>query len=152
MSEVNQWTFCIIKPDILERQLMGKILTRIENTYLRIVEAQMRHKNEEWAKEHYANVKDEPFFDKLIEFMTARSILGFIVSGPLTIPRMRNLIGPIRSWEAAPGTIRGDYGSYPAMFNCIHVANSQEAAEREYQLFTNYETDKGDQDASEAMS
>jgi len=153
-DEVNQWTFCLIKPDALERQIMGEILTRVERTYLRIVEMQMRHKNEEWCKQHYANVSAESFFPKLIEFMTARSILGFVVSGPFAILRMRNLIGATKSWQALPGTIRADYGTYPATFNIIHASESQEAAEREFRLFTNYETDfkiTGDQDASNVM-
>lgn len=151
-NEVEQWTFCLIKPDALERQIMGEIITRIEKTYLRIVEMQMRHKNEEWAGEHYANVSDQPFFPKLIEFMTARSILGFVVSGPFAILRMRNLIGVTKPWQALPGTIRGDYGGYPVMFNCIHVSETQKDAEREYQLFTNFETDKGIKDAGKIVS
>ena len=151
LSKVDQWAFCLIKPDALERQITGEIITRIEHTYLRIAEMQMRHKTPEWAKEHYDHVSGESFFDKLIEFMTVRSILGFVVSGPHAITRMQNLVGSTQSWKAAPGTIRGDYGGYPAMFNCIHVSETQKDAEREYQLFTNFETDKGIQDASEAM-
>lgn len=153
-DEIDQWVFCILKPDILERNLMGEILTRIERTYLRVTDLNMRHKTFEWCKKHYAHVKEEPFFHELMAFMCSRSILGFIVSGPLAVGRMRMVVGPTQ--KAAPGTIRGDYGYHPARLNCIHVSESQEAAEREYQLFMNYETDmnfKTDevQDASETM-
>lgn len=150
-SKINEWMFCILKPDILERNLMGEILTRIEQTYLRIADMGMRHKNRKWAEQHYANVCEEPFFDELVGFMTSRPILGFVVSGPLAVYRMRAMAGPTRSWEAAPGTIRGDYGYHPAMLNCIHVADSQEASKREYGYFIDPRTDKVQEDASSEM-
>jgi nucleoside-diphosphate kinase len=132
-------TFCIIKPDALERAIVGRIITRIEDTYLRIFAVQMRHKNEEWCRLHYQHVVNEPFFPNLVAFMTARPILGFTVHGPNAIIRMKKLVGATQ--QAAPGTIRGDFGSYPAMFNCIHCSGSQEEAERELKLFMDLETD-----------
>jgi nucleoside-diphosphate kinase len=132
---------------------MGEVIARIERTFLRLADLQMRHKTLEWCKQHYANVADEPFFSELVNFMTSRPILGFVVSGPLAIYRMRAMVGPTRSWEAAPGTIRGDYGYYPAMLNCIHVADSQLASEREFGYFHNPSTDlKELNDAGDAMS
>lgn len=130
---------------------MGEVLTRIERTHLRIADVWMRHKDANWCELHYANVKEEDFFPELVKFMTSRPILGLVVAGPLAIYRTRALVGPTRSWEAAPGTIRGDYGYYPAMLNCIHVAGSQEASKREFNYFNDISTDVGVEDASPKM-
>lgn len=136
-----EYTFVIIKPDALERGLMGRIFSRIEDSFLRISGIQERHKTTKWAEAHYEHLKDESFFGQLVQFMTARSVVGFVVGGPHAIVRMRALVGATKSWEAAPGTIRGDWGNYPAMFNLIHVSDSKEAADRELALFYKVETD-----------
>jgi nucleoside-diphosphate kinase len=122
--------------------MMGRIFTRIEDTFLRISGIQERHKNEAWAEEHYKHLSDKPFFQQLVKFMTARSVVGFVVGGPHAVKRMRKLVGNTCSWEAAPGTVRGDWGNFPAMFNLIHVADSKEAAEREVALFFDIRTDQ----------
>lgn len=133
--------FVIIKPDALERGLCGRIISRIEDTYLRIDGMQSRRKTRAWCDVHYAHLRQLSFYDKLVEFMTTRSILGFGVSGPNAIKRMRALIGPTKPWEAPPGTIRGDFGGYPAMYNLIHASDSEINAHNELQWFYDIVTD-----------
>jgi nucleoside-diphosphate kinase len=133
--------FIIIKPDALERCLMGRILSRLEDTYLRIEAMQQRRKNIEWARQHYAHLSDQPFFDDLAEFMTSRSIVGAYVYGPFSVRRLRKIVGDTNSCLALPGTIRGDWGSTPVMHNLIHCSDSEEAAEREAALFYDPSTD-----------
>ena len=107
---------------------------------------QMRHKTRAWCDVHYSHLREQPFYDKLVEFMTARSILGFGVSGMHAIARMRALIGPTRSWEAPPGTIRGDFGGYPAMYNLIHASDSEINAHNELRWFYDMTTDARPED------
>ncbi len=133
--------FVILKPDALERGLAGRIISRIEDTYLRLDGMSSRRKTREWCDRHYGHLRGETFYDKLVEFMTARSILGFGVSGPNAIQRMRALAGPTKPWEAPPGTIRGDFGGYPAMYNLIHVSDSDDAARNEVRWFYDITTD-----------
>lgn len=130
---------------------MGEILTRIERTYLRIGTMQMRHKSVAWVEQHYAHLINQDFFPQLTAFMTARPILGFSVIGPHAIERMRALAGPTESWKAAPGTIRGDMGGNPAMYNLIHVSDSQESSDREFKLFMDLDTDLEFDHASATM-
>jgi len=136
-----QFSFVIIKPDAIERCIVGKLITRIERAYLHIDGMQMRRKSRRWCELHYAHLVKEEFFDKLVAFMTARSILGFATTGPFAIDRMRKLIGPADSRKAPPGTIRGDYGHYPVMYNCIHASSTVDDALREAKLFYDLTTD-----------
>lgn len=115
--------------------MVGRIITRIEETYMRVMAIQERHKSLEWAEQHYAHLKDEPFFEALCKFMCVRPIIALNVVGVNAIARMRKLAGSTNSAEAAPGTIRGDWGHFPVMYNLIHVSESEEAADRERDLF-----------------
>lgn len=133
--------FCIIKPDALERGIVGEIITRIERMYFRISYMQLRHKNKEWCSKHYEHVINASFFPDLLVFMTTSPILGFTISGPNAHGRLRTLVGNTVPYFALPGTIRGDYGSYPPMYNCIHIAENQVASNYEFSLFTDHKTD-----------
>jgi nucleoside-diphosphate kinase len=120
--------------------MVGKILTRIEETYMRILAVQERHKTLEWAAQHYVHLRDKPYFEDLCKFMCVRPIISVNVVGWNSIERMRKLAGSTNSQEAAPGTIRGDWGHYPIMYNLIHVSDSEEAADRERDLFYDLKT------------
>lgn len=137
----HEVAFCIIKPDAIERCLVGQILARVEATYMRMMALQERHKSIEWANQHYAHLVGQPFYGELAKFMTVRPIISFNVVAPNAIARMRKLIGATDSREAAPGTIRGDWGHFPIMYNLIHVSDSVEAADRERALFYDIRTD-----------
>lgn len=133
-------TFVIIKPDALERGLMGEIIKRIENTYLRIAHIQMRHKTQAWADVHYAEHKERDFFKRLCEFMTSAPIVGFTVTGPDAVHRIRRLIGT--TVDPLPGTVRGDYGH--GMYNLVHASDSVVSADVEIPAFYDSGTDRSD--------
>lgn len=141
MDNLSEIAFVIIKPDAIERGLVGRVITRIEETYLRVMALQERHKTEEWAMQHYAHLHEQEFFPNLVKFMTFRPVVSLNVVGPHAIQRLRAIAGATCPWEAAPGTIRGDLGHFPAMYNLIHVSESPEAADRERDLFYNMATD-----------
>lgn len=132
--------FIIIKPDAIERNLVGRIISRFEDTHLRVMAIQERHKTIEWAQQHYSEHANNEYFEALTKFMVMRPIISFNVAGLHAIRRCRLLVGPTKSWEAPAGTIRGDFGTCPAMYNCVHVSDSEEAAHRERVLFYAMET------------
>lgn len=134
-------SFVIIKPDAIERGYIGRIITRIEDVGFRLSGMQQRRKSEEWCRAHYSNVDNEEVMQALVGFMSAVPILGFVVSGPWAIPRLRKMVGGTNSVEAANGTIRSDYGGFPIMYNCIHASESPDEAQREWTLFYNSNLD-----------
>ena len=134
-------TFVLIKPDAMNAGNMGRVITRVENANFMIHHMSQRQKNLQWARRHYGHVTDAWFFDQLIEFMTSRTMVGFIATGMHAIERLRAMIGSTDPSQAAPGTIRGDYGGYPSWHNLIHVSDSYEAHCDEYGWFTDPATD-----------
>lgn len=141
--EEGQICFIILKPDAIERGIVGKIISRIEDAYLRVQGIQQRHKSEKWVREHYKHITDDDILTPLIEFMTAVPLIGFVASGPHAIARMNKMAGSTDSTVALPGTIRGDFGNYPIRFNLIHTSDSPEATNREMELFYNPLFDQG---------
>lgn len=127
--------FVIIKPDAIERNLVGRIISRIEDTYMKIMGVHELHKTCDWAALHYAHLVDAPYYQALAHFMTLRGVISFSVVGEDSVARMRKLAGATDSRVAEPGTIRGDWGSYPIMYNLLHVSDSMEAANRERGFF-----------------
>jgi nucleoside-diphosphate kinase len=125
-------TLVIIKPDAVERGLVGRIISRFEDKYFRIVSILMVQKDEKWVREMYPHLSDYILKD-MIEFMTAAPIIGLIVVGNNVVSMVRSMVGP--TFDALPGTIRGDFGTYPIRFNCVHASDSIDNAEREIKLF-----------------
>lgn len=138
METPDEMTFVIIKPDAIERGLMGEIIKRIEGTYLRIANIQMRHKTTEWAEIHYAEHRERGFFQRLCSFMTSAPIVGFTVTGPEAVRRIRLLIGS--TIDPSPGTVRGDYGH--GMHNLIHASATTVEADLEISTFYDMGTDR----------
>jgi nucleoside-diphosphate kinase len=136
----DEMTFVIIKPDALERGLMGEIIKRIENTYLRIANVQMRHKTQDWAAVHYAEHKEREFYKRLCEFMTSAPLVGFTITGPDAVTRVRRLIGS--TIDPLPGTVRGDYGH--GMYNLVHASASTLEADVEISAFYDSGTDRSE--------
>ncbi len=125
----------ICKPDAVERRLVGEIINRIERKGLRLIAAEMRTISVEVADEHYAEHRDEPFFDTLVTFITRSPALLLVVEGPDdTFQVVRNLMGATNPLDAAPGTIRGDLALVMAE-NLIHGSDSVESAAREIKIF-----------------
>lgn len=129
-------TYIMLKPDAVKRKLVGEIISRIEKKGLEITAMKMFMLNEEILKEHYAHIKDLPFFPEMVEFMTSGPVIGMIVEGDDAVQLMRTIMGKTKYLEAVPGTIRGDY-AFSNPQNLIHGSDSVENAEIEIKRFFN---------------
>jgi len=128
-------TLVILKPDAVERGLIGEILGRFERRGLKIAAAELRIVSEDVARSHYAEHSERPFFGDLVAFITRSAALVMAVEGPKdTWKIVRTMIGTTNPADAAPGTIRGDYATDLAE-NLIHGSDGPEAASREIALF-----------------
>ena len=135
LSAVSQRTLLLIKPDGVERRLVGEIIGRIERKGLTVAALEMRVISDELARLHYAEHDGKPFFASLLEFITSGPLVAAIVEGPRAVAAMRQLAGATDPVEkAAPGTIRGDFG-LETQFNLVHGSDSPESAEREIALW-----------------
>lgn len=127
-------TLIILKPDAVQRGLIGEIITRFEKKGLQIAGMKMMVIPQSTAETHYAPHKEKPFYPGLVRFMTSGPVLVMALQGVNAITIARNLMGATFGSKAAPGTIRGDYGVSNA-YNLIHGSDSPEAAEKELNLF-----------------
>jgi nucleoside-diphosphate kinase len=127
-------TFSIIKPDAVERNLIGEIYHRIEKAGLSIIAAKMVHLSEEQAAGFYAEHEGKPFYEPLIEFMTSGPIMVQVLEGESAITRYRELMGKTNPEEAACGTLRADY-ALSMRHNSVHGSDSPESASREIAYF-----------------
>lgn len=128
-------TFVIVKPDGVERRLIGEIVGRLERKQLRVVAAELRQIDRATAEQHYGEHAGKPFFGDLVDFITRSPALLMVIEGPAdTYKVVRNLMGTTNPKEAAPGTIRGDL-AIEMTENLIHGSDSPESAEREIRLF-----------------
>ncbi|MFM7102950.1 MAG: nucleoside-diphosphate kinase [Verrucomicrobiota bacterium] len=127
-------TLILCKPDCLEKNASGEVLRRLEAAGLRLSAARMIRLNDAVLTEHYAHLKDKPFFPEILAFMQSAPVLALILNGPGAVARVRELLGPTDSRKAAPGTIRGDLGT-DNMRNIAHASDSPENAEIEVRRF-----------------
>jgi nucleoside-diphosphate kinase len=127
-------TLIILKPDAVQRGLMGRIITRFEEKGLQIVGAKMMTISPELAATHYKDHHGKPFYDGLVRFMTSSPVLVLAIAGVNAIEISRKMMGTTFGSKAEPGTIRGDFGVSNS-FNLIHGSDSPEAAKREMELF-----------------
>ena len=127
-------TFVMIKPDAVQRGLVGEIIARLERKGLKIVAMKMLHVSRELAQNHYAEHKGKPFFESLVDYITSAPVIAMVVEGKNAVKVVRTLVGATNPQEASPGTIRGDYGMDIGR-NVIHASDSLESAEREISLF-----------------
>ena len=127
-------TLVLVKGDGVRRKLVGEIISRIEARGLDIVDMKLMDVGRELAEQHYAEHRQKPFFEELVEFITATPVVAMRIEGEGSIMAMRTLMGATNPAEAAPGTIRGDLAlSMPD--NLVHGSDSPESAERELGLF-----------------
>jgi nucleoside-diphosphate kinase len=132
---MTEQTLLLIKPDGVERRLVGEILGRVERKGLTIAALEMRTVSDKLARSHYAEHDGKPFFGSLLEFITSSPLVAAIIEGPRAIAAIRQLAGGTDPVEKAlPGTIRGDFG-LETQFNLVHGSDSPESAEREIALW-----------------
>ncbi|OBG38637.1 nucleoside-diphosphate kinase [Mycobacterium sp. E3198] len=132
---MTERTLVLIKPDAVERHLIGEIISRIERKGLAIAALELRHVSEELAGQHYAEHEGKPFFGSLLEFITSGPVVAAVVEGPRAIAAFRQVAGGTDPVEkATPGTIRGDFG-LETQFNLVHGSDSDDSAKREIALW-----------------
>jgi nucleoside-diphosphate kinase len=127
-------TLIILKPDAVDRRLVGKIISRFEEKGLRIVGLKLAVIPKELAERHYEVHKKQPFYPGLLKFMTSGPVVLMAVAGSHVVEVARKLMGKTKSYDAEPGTLRGDFG-VSSQFNLIHGSDSPETAARELRLF-----------------
>jgi nucleoside-diphosphate kinase len=127
-------TLVLVKGDGVRRRLVGEIISRIEAKGMDLLDMKLMDVPRELAEEHYAEHREKPFFDELVDFITATPVVAMRVRGEGAIKAMRSLMGATNPAEAAPGTIRGDLAlSMPD--NLVHGSDSPQSAKRELGLF-----------------
>jgi len=124
----------LIKPDGVQRKLIGKIITRLENKGLKIVAMKYLQVSDELAKKHYSVHEGKTFFDSLIEFITSSPIVAMVLEGENAISLIRKIVGATKPEESLPGTIRGDY-AISTQHNLIHASDSIESSNYEISNF-----------------
>jgi nucleoside-diphosphate kinase len=127
-------TFLMIKPDGVQRGLIGEIIARFEKKGLQLVAAKFMKMNTALAERHYAEHEGKPFYPPLISFITSAPVFAMVWQGDNVIALTRALIGKTNAVEAAPGTIRSDYAVH-TNFNLIHGSDSPDNARREIAIF-----------------
>ncbi|WP_087022830.1 nucleoside-diphosphate kinase [Thaumasiovibrio subtropicus] len=127
-------TFSIVKPDAVERDLIGEIYHRIEQSGLRIIAAKMLHLTTQQAQGFYAEHQGKPFFDDLVAYMTSGPVMVQVLEGENAVANYRELMGSTNPENAAMGTLRHDYAK-SMRHNSVHGADSAESAAREIAYF-----------------
>lgn len=134
MSASVEETLIVVKPDGVERGLVGEILKRFEAKGFTVKRLQMLTMSRAQAKDFYGVHKDKPFFGELVAFITSGPVVGAVLSGRDAVATARRMVGATKSWEAAPGTIRGDLG-LGLTDNTIHASDSTESFTKERAAF-----------------
>ena len=127
-------TFFMIKPDGVQRNLVGEIISRVEAKGFSITKIKMMIISKELAEQHYGEHKDKPFFNDLVSFITSGPVVAMQVEGENVVLQIRNLMGATNPSESTPGSIRGDLATELDK-NVVHGSDSDESAERELSLF-----------------
>ena len=127
-------TFFMIKPDGVQRNLVGEIISRVEAKGFTITKIKMITISKELAEQHYGEHKDKPFFSDLVSFITSGPVIAMQVEGENVVLQIRNLMGATNPSESTPGSIRGDLATELDK-NVVHGSDSDESAERELSLF-----------------
>ena len=127
-------TLVLLKPDCVQRRLMGRIVSRFEDKGLNLVAMKLMRVTPELSKKHYAEHVNKPFYPGLEKFITGAPVLAMVVEGLEVIRVVREMLGATSGLKAAAGTIRGDYSSSRQM-NLVHASDGPDAAKREIALY-----------------
>jgi len=127
-------TFALLKPDCVQRRLMGRVLSRLEDKGLNIIAMKMLQVTPELAQQHYAEHVDKPFYPGLETFITGAPVVAIVLEGFEAIRVVREMLGPTNGRNASAGTVRGDFGSSRQM-NLVHASDGRDSATREIELY-----------------
>ncbi len=133
MAELER-TLLLVKPDGVQRQLVGRVITRFEERGLKLVGLKLVQTSRELAETHYAAHRERPFFTGLVDFITSAPLVAAALEGPNAIAIVRAMNGATRPHEAEPGSIRGDFAVETAQ-NLVHASDSPESAAAELALW-----------------
>jgi len=117
--------FILLKPDTVQRGLVGEVIKRIENTGLKLIAMKFLQVTQDMAEKHYAVHKERPFYPNLVKYITSGPTVAMVVEGPNAVEKTRNVVGATHPKDATPGTIRGDFGIDIGR-NLIHASDSVE--------------------------
>lgn len=134
IHENEERSLIIIKPDAIQRSIVGEIVTRFERKGLKIIGMKMMHLKDALVEEHYAHVADKPFFPIIKRFMTSSPVIVMAVAGLKAVDSIRLIVGVTKSYEADAGTIRGDY-ALSMQSNVVHASDSVENGAIEIKRF-----------------
>jgi len=129
-----QRTLVLLKPDCVQRRLMGTVISRFEDKGMNIVAMKMIRVTPELSRQHYAEHVEKPFYPSLESFITSAPVVAMAIDGLEAVNVVREILGATSGLKAAAGTIRGDYSSSRQM-NLVHASDSPESAERELNLY-----------------
>lgn len=127
-------TFFMVKPDGVERNLVGEIISRVESKGFKITQMKMMTISKELAEEHYQEHVEKPFFGDLVNFITSGPVVAMEVQGENVVAQIRNLMGSTNPSDSTPGSIRGDLATELDK-NVVHGSDSEESAKRELSIF-----------------
>ncbi len=130
---MTEQTLIVLKPDAVERNLIGEIISRFEKKGFKVVKLKMLKFTKDMAEEFYSAHKEKPFFGELVSFITSERIVASVIEGDNVVAMTRTIIGATKPSEAAPGTIRGDFG-LGITNNSIHASDSMESFEKEVKV------------------
>ncbi|HXW37841.1 MAG TPA: nucleoside-diphosphate kinase [Nitrososphaerales archaeon] len=134
MSSGTEETLIVLKPDAVARGMVGEIISRFEEKGFSIRKVQMLTMTKSQAENFYSVHSDKPFFPELVAFISSGPVVGLVLSGRDAVATVRRMVGATKSWEAAPGTIRGDL-ALGLTDNAIHASDSAESFSREVRAF-----------------
>lgn len=128
-------TYVMVKPDGVEKGLIGEVIKRIEQKGYKITALKMMKLDSKIVREHYAHLVEKPFFPRIEAFMTRGNVVAMIVEGFNAVAGIRQIVGATDSCQAMPGTIRADYSTFENGENIVHASDSAESAEIEIKIF-----------------
>lgn len=134
IHETEERSLIIIKPDAVQRSLVGEIITRFERKGLKIIGMKMMELKEALLRDHYAHVADKPFYPRIERFMMSSPVVVMAVAGIKAVDAIRTIVGPTKGYEAQGGTIRGDY-ALSMQSNVVHASDSVENGAKEIGRF-----------------
>ncbi len=137
MADIER-TFVAIKPDAVQRGLIGKIITRFEEKGFKIIAMKMLEVTQEQAAKHYEEHQGKPFYDGLVKFITSAPIVAMVVEGINAVAEVRHILGATNPANADVGSIRADFSPIMAC-NCVHASDSVASGEREAKIYFDVE-------------